>query len=287
MHYLDWAPAGTATLSTYVVGLLLIMAAWVVGTIVVEVGVLAVGGSAVQTPAGQLAVTTATFLAGMIAVPWVVRGRLRRPAWSVAAGWWPGPLRQVLVGAAISLAAAVAVDLLSTPFIPLQRAAFDPGAWLPLAGISLVGLGVQAGFEEVLFRGYLMQAVASRTGRAAWVIGIPAVLFALPHWGNLAPYGSDPLQLVPYLLMGLTYGWAAWRSGSLWLPLGLHWANNVYATLLIASAGDVLPTGAPLVRDLAAHPVGVLIGLTAASCLLQVGAVAFIRPSPQVRRRWR
>jgi hypothetical protein len=44
--------------------------------------------------------------------------------------------------------------------------------------------------------------------RTALIIGLPALAFALPHWGNLATYSSNPAQLAPYLLMGATYGWA-------------------------------------------------------------------------------
>lgn len=61
-------------------------------------------------------------------------------------------------------------------------------------------------------------------------VTIPAMMFALPHLGNLSSYpGSVPLKLAPYLTLGLLYGWAAYRSGSLWLSLGLHWSNNLAA----------------------------------------------------------
>ena len=52
----------------------------------------------------------------------------------------------------------------------------------------------------------------------ALIIGLPAVTFALPHRGNLAIYGNNPAQLAPDPLVGATYGWAAWYTGTLWLP---------------------------------------------------------------------
>jgi hypothetical protein len=64
--------------------------------------------------------------------------------------------------------------------------------------------------------------------------------------------------LVPYLTMGLAFGWAAWRSGSLWLPLGMHWANNLSSVILLGLVGDVLPTVAPLTRDIATAPAWLL-----------------------------
>ena len=275
-HYLSWGRAGRDTLPHYLLGLGLVLAAWAVGTLGAQLGLLFLGLPAPSTPAAQLAFMVSTFALGLVAVPWIVRRVLRRPGWTVGVARPPGPIRHVALGAGISLCAALLVDVLFIPMAPLQRGTFDPSVWLPLAGVALVGFAVQAGFEELLFRGYLMQLVASRTTRAALVIVLPAACFALPHWGNLEAYGTNPAQLVPYLAMGLMYGWAAWRSGSLWLPFGLHWGNNVYATLMIAAVGDVLPTGAPLSRDLAELPLGVLVTTTAMQCLLQVCAVSFV-----------
>lgn len=271
--YLAWSRTGRATLPRYIAGLAVTLLAWLAGTVALQVPLIAAGQGAPvapTTPAGQLAAVLATFTLALIAVPWSVRRVLRRPGWTVATSTRPGPVGHFALGAAISLTVALAVDLLLIPIAPLHRVDLDPEAWLPLAAVAGLGFLIQTGFEELLFRGYLAQAVASRTTRTALIIGLPAIAFALPHWGNLATYGNTPAQLTPYLLMGLTYGWAAWHSGSLWLPFGLHWANNTYATLLITTTGDVLPTGAPLARDLAVLPLWLVTATTALSCAVQV-----------------
>lgn len=275
--YLVWSRTGRATLPRYLAGLGVILLGWWAGTVALQVPLIAAGhGSPVvpATPAGQLAAVLATFTLALAAVPWTVRRVLRRPGWTVAVGTRPGPVGHFVLGAAISLTVALAVDLLLTPLAPLHRVDLDPGIWLPLAGVAAIGLLIQTGFEELLFRGYLTQAVASRTTRTGLIIGLPAVAFSLPHWGNLPAYGDNPAQLAPYLLMGPTYGWAAWHSGGLWLPFGLHWANNTYATLLITTTGDVLPTGAPLARDLATLPLWLVTATTALSCALQILLIA-------------
>lgn len=285
-HYLDWAPSGRPTVPRHLGGLLLILLAWAVGTVAVGIALRApagqLGRAGPSSPAGQLAFVCSSFALGFLAVPAVVRGVLRRPGWSVLVPHWPGRARDFLVGAGIAATAGLAVDLLVTPIAPLHRGDFDPATWLPLAAVGIVGFLVQAGFEELLFRGYLTQAVASRSRRSAVVIGVPAVVFCLPHWGNLDPYAGNPFQLVPFLLLGLTLGWAAWYSGSLWLPFGLHWANNLYATVAVTSTGDVLPTGAPLTRDLASLPLTVVIASTAAQCAVSVIAIRLVCP----RGRW-
>ena len=282
-HYLAGSTLGRSTLPRYVGGLLLILLAWAVGTIAVQAALLAAGRPHPTSPAGELAFLTSTFAVGCLAVPGVVRGLLRRPGWTVAMGRLPGPVCHLAIGAGISSAVGFAVDLL-VPIAPLHRVPLDLSIWLPLVAVALGGFLVQAGFEELLFRGYLMQAVASRTRRAALVIGVPAALFAIPHWGNLPPYGNNPLQPVPYVLMGLLYGWAAWRTGSLWLPLGLHWANNTYATLVISGSGDVLPAAGPLARDLASVPLGMLIATTSVSCAIQVAIVRLTVPKVPAAR---
>lgn len=46
---------------------------------------------------------------------------------------------------------------------------------------------------------------------------------------------------VPYIISALYFGYAAWRTGSLWLAIGLHWANNAFlASLISSSSGDVI-----------------------------------------------
>ena len=115
-----------------------------------------------------------------------------------------------------------------------------------------------------------MQFTHRLTNTPALVVGLPALGFAAMHWGNLDQFGNNPLQLAPYLLLGATLGWAAWRTGSLWLPFGIHWANNTYAVLIIGNSGDVLPNAAPFARDLTGvSPTGMLI-LTTWLCLIQL-----------------
>lgn len=276
-HYLAWSRRGRARLGWYFLGFLLIVLAWAIGTL----AVLLPGWLSDWTPASpaqELGLLTATFTFGFVAVPCAVRLVLRRPWWSLVTGWFPGPRRHLLLGGVVAAGAALVADLLVAPFAPLHWAAFRPGVWFPLAAVALVGFFVQAGFEELAFRGYLMQALASRTTRSALVIGVPAVLFGALHWGNLAAMGNNPLQLVPYVLMGATLGWAAWHTGSLWLPMGMHWANNTYATLAISVRGDVAPTGAPVSRDLGAMPWEIFLLSAVVQAGLQVYLVRRLCP---------
>jgi uncharacterized protein len=96
-----------------------------------------------------------------------------------------------------------------------------------VAFIGMVGIFIQAGSEEILFRGYLTQFVRRFTENKYVFIGIPALLFALPHIANMSELSGGLLVATPYLMSGLVYAWAAYRTGSLWMGLGLHWSNKV------------------------------------------------------------
>ncbi len=126
----------------------------------------------------------------------------------------------------------------------------DATLWLELVVIAGVGIFVQAGAEELFFRGYLTQAVRRFTSQPAVFLLIPAMLFAAPHLTNLTQFDSSPYVLLPYLIDGLAFGWVAYRTGSLWMSLGIHWSNNLSNVVLVGPRGDVLDSVAPLQFDI-------------------------------------
>jgi CAAX protease family protein len=86
---------------------------------------------------------------------------------------------------------------------------FNLPTLLLLAVVGFVGIFIQAGSEEMLFRGYFMQFVRRFTSNRYLFVGIPAALFAAPHVANIAALGGSALVMTPYLISGLLYGWAA------------------------------------------------------------------------------
>jgi membrane protease YdiL (CAAX protease family) len=51
------------------------------------------------------------------------------------------------------------------------------------------------------------------------------------------------------VLAGISYGYAAWRTGSLLVSAALHFVNNAGASYLMGVEGDVLQTFAPWLID--------------------------------------
>jgi membrane protease YdiL (CAAX protease family) len=72
--------------------------------------------------------------------------------------------------------------------------------------------------EEMLFHGYGFQVLLGSMG--TWATILPtSVLFAWAHSSNLS---ISPLALLNTAAWGVLLGWGFWRSGDLWLPIGLH-----------------------------------------------------------------
>ncbi len=147
------------------------------------------------------------------------------------------PLRALLIGAGIGVAGILAGSGLQS----LTRAAlpprlvemFDVGRVLMRSGLSqpamiaVISL-LPALCEEVAFRGGLQSALMGRRAPAR-AIALSALVFAGFH--------LDPVRFPGVLLLGVAFGWLAWRTGSIWPSMVAHAVNNGTAVLglLVAS----------------------------------------------------
>jgi membrane protease YdiL (CAAX protease family) len=113
--------------------------------------------------------------------------------------------------------------------------------WWPMALLAVPALIVQTGAEELMFRGYLQQQLAARFRSPAVWLMLPALGFGMLHW-NPETFGPNaPLVVAAAAFMGLILGDVTARTGNLSAALGLHFANNASALLLLALPGDMDP----------------------------------------------
>lgn len=77
--------------------------------------------------------------------------------------------------------------------------------------------------EEIMFRGVLFRWIDEKWG-FWWAIGISALVFGLIHITNPGGtlWSSIAIAIEAGLLLGAAYKW----SGTLWVPIGIHWAWN-------------------------------------------------------------
>lgn len=87
--------------------------------------------------------------------------------------------------------------------------------------------------EEFLFRGVLQRLLGEWIGNMHAAILIAAFAFSAMH---LQFYG-----LLPRFFLGVLFGYLFWWTGSLWVPIFLHFLNNAVAVLfeLFVSAGKI------------------------------------------------
>lgn len=111
--------------------------------------------------------------------------------------------------------------------------------WLSFLPLALVGVLIQTGAEEVLFRGYIQQQLAARFRSPwIWLVG-PALLFGALHW-QPEIMGDNAIYIVAAAtLFGLLAADLTARTGSLGAAWGFHFTNNVVAILIVSLDGPL------------------------------------------------
>jgi membrane protease YdiL (CAAX protease family) len=107
----------------------------------------------------------------------------------------------------------------------MKRMSRESMLWALLVSAVLPGVG-----EELFFRGFIQTRLRQRW--KPWTaIVVTSVLFGLLH--------GDPVHSPMAFFMGLVLGWLVERTGSLWVSMFAHAANNGLATL--QAHGTTLP----------------------------------------------
>ena len=123
------------------------------------------------------------------------------------------------------------------------RLDFHFGGFLVSLILMLIFMPVQSGFEEIFFRGYLMQAFALLFKNAWSPLIITSLLFGLAHMNNpeVAEYGW-PMMLSYYVLFALFMGAITLLDEGMEMAIGIHFANNLVASVLVCSEHSVIKT---------------------------------------------
>jgi hypothetical protein len=210
----------------------------------------------------------------------------------IAGGWvsgvnalhpGPGPMPLAGFGAAIGLlglAAAVFYAWLAGALVPAASPA-------PNAGLLALGSAVmllQAGSEEVYFRGWLQPVLAERWGDSA-AVGVTALLFALLH---LIAGAEGGIAFVNLLLGGLLFGWLAVRTRGIAAPVLAHFAWNWAEDLGLGLVPNPGLGSFGAIRDFDLRGAGLWGGSEQglnASVAMTVGLIAVLVPVLLLRSR--
>jgi membrane protease YdiL (CAAX protease family) len=116
---------------------------------------------------------------------------------------------------------------------------------IPIIIISVLIIPFQAAFEEVLFRGYLMQGFAVLIRSRWFPLLMTSILFALMHVLNPEVKDLGFWTMMPqYLLFGLIFGVITILDDGIEAVLGAHAANNVFLCIMVTNESSILQTPA-------------------------------------------
>lgn len=146
---------------------------------------------------------------------------------------------------------------------------FNAADFIPFALVVLIFTLIQTSAEEVFFRGYLAQWLATYRRNIVFISVTTGALFATPHLPNVVLLGFDDglsvlVGLVPYFMVGFVWAWVSVTSGTLELAIGAHFINNFVAFLLVTTPD--FPEGAGLFSADDVSLFGTLIS-TGLSCV--------------------
>ena len=136
---------------------------------------------------------------------------LRRLAGDTALGFGVGILFFFLVTGFIALMGGYRIDSVDWNWNALVRSLFM---------FLVVGVG-----EEVLFRGIVFRMIDDRWGTVVALV-VSALIFGFVHISNnnATVWSSLAIAVEAGLLLGAAYKW----SGTLWVPIGIHWSWNYF-----------------------------------------------------------
>jgi membrane protease YdiL (CAAX protease family) len=189
---------------------------------------------------GRLAVIV---LLSALAVRKLLRLSPRKVMFSSRSGWWKDLLVGFLLAAGVMLLVfAIEVKAGWLVVEGWNWQVLSPDAWLRNLWLAILVNATAAVGEEAVFRGYLLTGLARAWGQ--WIgLTIMAVVFAALH---LLATGAEETYWLLFVgllaLPGLLLGWAYLKAGSLWLPIGMHAAWNLFQDDLLNLHGRGVPS---------------------------------------------
>ncbi len=111
--------------------------------------------------------------------------------------------------------------------------------------VSLFFVPFQAAFEEILFRGYLMQGFAAVLRNRWFPLIMTSLFFGLLHAFNPEVKEFGFLTMMPqYILFGLIFGVITILDDGIEAAMGAHAANNVFLCIMVTTKSSALQTPA-------------------------------------------
>jgi len=133
---------------------------------------------------------------------------------------------------------------------------FDPIPFLILFVIAVTMIPIQTSWEELVFRGYLMQGFGNLALNRWFPLLMTSVIFGTLHIFNPEVEKMGNIILIYYIGTGLFLGILTLMDEGTELSLGFHAANNMIGALLVTADYSVFQTHS-ILKDISEPEVGV------------------------------
>jgi len=110
---------------------------------------------------------------------------------------------------------------------------FKPVPFAILVLVAFIFIPLQTSFEELLFRGYLMQGIGILFKNAAVPFLFTSIAFGLMHAFNPEIVKLGYIILIYYIGTGFLFGIVTLMDEGSELSLGMHAANNIVAAVFV------------------------------------------------------
>ncbi|MCS6829204.1 MAG: type II CAAX endopeptidase family protein [Armatimonadota bacterium] len=241
--FLDVARQGKNEWWRYAAGVLVIFASWTGGQIAFTLPLLLGGADPARADLLLLAALLFSFAPALVAVAAVVRLLHGRPALTLITPYGRIGWKRLTLGFGVWLAiAAIAAVIEATLHPDRYQPNPEPLSVLPFLLVAVLLIPVQAGSEELVYRGYLLQGMGLLVRQPLLLAVLNGVLFALPHAANPEVSVDFVKLLLLYCLAGFFWTLITLRSGTLELAIGAHTANNLFTAVVANYQTTAIPS---------------------------------------------
>ena len=198
------------------------------------------------------------FLVGLIGI-WIVVRRLHKKSLTQATTGrasfdYSRFLYAALVGLCVMIVIILAYRFILGVEVTLQS--LNLWVYLPFVLIALVLTPIQASFEEVLFRGYIMQGLSLLTRNRLVLALVTAAIFTVPHLLNPEPFAYGfAFYILDIVSFGIVYAALTLLDGGIELAAGYHAINNLFLGLIANPDASALATPSLFVVNLSQAPL--------------------------------
>lgn len=139
---------------------------------------------------------------------------------------------------------------------------------------AIVLVPYQAAFEEIFFRGYLLQRIVLFSRNKGFLVSVSAIFFALPHLANPEPWAYGPVPYIASLLLfGAFLTLITLLDGGIELAVGYHALNNLF--IMLVSNTEVSAVQSPSLFVLPIERYELFPGLLVEAVIFSIAGLIF------------